>query len=130
LHLLEHAYSLERPVGIGNQRFADVEPRESLSLVQAHFEAFLGDNRGAGRSGRPAADHYYVWGITNSHSSFSLDHIRALSGVAAASDPFGTQLPFCAVLVTGRSLRGRSHRGRSRRGRSRQRPLPHTIAFM
>ena len=56
LHLRQHVQPLEHPVGLRNQRFADVKARETLALEELDAIAALGDQRGHRRSGRTAAD--------------------------------------------------------------------------
>ena len=61
LHLLEHAEPLEHPVGLGNQRFADVEAREHLALEELDLQPLLGEQRGNGGPSGSAADDDDVW---------------------------------------------------------------------
>ena len=37
LHLVEHVEPLEHPIRFGDQRFADVEPREVLAFEELHL---------------------------------------------------------------------------------------------
>ena len=63
LHLRQHAEPLEHPIGLGNQRLADVKARELLALEELHAQAMLGDQCRGGRAGRPAANHDDVGGF-------------------------------------------------------------------
>ena len=54
--LSQHVEPLEHPVGLGNQRLADVEARKMLALEELDAVALLGDERRGGRAGRAAAD--------------------------------------------------------------------------
>jgi hypothetical protein len=52
----EHAQPFEHPIGLRDQRLADVEAGEVVALKELDAVALLGDERGDGRSGRPSAD--------------------------------------------------------------------------
>ena len=56
LHLLQHANPLEDPVGLGNQRFADVKAGERLALEEPDCVAAIGDEGRYRRTGGAAAD--------------------------------------------------------------------------
>ena len=56
LHLVEHVQPLEHPVGLRDQRFADVKAREMFALEQLHPMPLLGDQGGGGGPGGAAAD--------------------------------------------------------------------------
>ena len=47
---------LEDPVGLRDERLADVKARKCLALEQLDLEAVLGEQGRDGRAGRPAAD--------------------------------------------------------------------------
>ena len=60
LHLRQHVEPLQHPVGLRDQRLADVEAREALALEELDRVALLGDQRGRGGPGGSAADHHDV----------------------------------------------------------------------
>src|SRR5262245_6346083 len=60
LHLGEHVQTFENPVGFRNQRFADVEAWELLTLEQFDRTALLGEKGRRSRTGRATADHYNI----------------------------------------------------------------------
>ena len=45
LHLVQHVQPLQHPVGLGDERLADVEAREGLALEQLDAAAVLGEQR-------------------------------------------------------------------------------------
>src|SRR5262245_42645262 len=51
---------LQDPVGLRDQRLADVEAREALALEEEDAVTVLGDQRGHSRTGGPAADDYHI----------------------------------------------------------------------
>jgi hypothetical protein len=57
LHLRQHVELFQHPVRFGDQRLANVEARETLSLEKLYRDAFLGQQRGHSRACRPSADH-------------------------------------------------------------------------
>src|SRR5262245_9583821 len=52
--LRQHVEPLEDEVGLRDERLADVESGELLTLEQLHLAAVLGEQRRTGRAGRPA----------------------------------------------------------------------------
>src|SRR6185369_11352132 len=60
LHLGQHVQTFQHPIRFRNQRFADVEPWELLTLEQFDRTALLGEKGRRGRTGRTAADHYNI----------------------------------------------------------------------
>ena len=56
LHLVQHVEPLQHPVGLGDERLADVEAREGLALEQLDAAPVLGEQRRDGGTGRSAAD--------------------------------------------------------------------------
>jgi hypothetical protein len=57
LHLRQHAETLQHPVGLGDQRFPDVEPRKPLALEELHPKPLVREQGGGGGAGRTASDH-------------------------------------------------------------------------
>ena len=57
LHLRQHVETLQDPVGLRNQRLADVEARKFLALEQPHTNATLREQRRRGRTRRSATDN-------------------------------------------------------------------------
>src|SRR5688572_2360563 len=68
LHLGEHVQTLQHPVGVGDERLADMEAREMLAFEELDLETFLGDQRGRRGAGRAAADDEGV-GLAVGHMS-------------------------------------------------------------
>src|SRR5205807_2851131 len=56
-HLAEHVEPLQDPIGLRNERLADVEAREALALEKLDAIAALREQRGGRRAGRAAADN-------------------------------------------------------------------------
>ena len=56
LHLRQHVEPLEHPVGLGDERLADMESRKLLALEKADLEAVLRQERRRGRPRRTAAN--------------------------------------------------------------------------
>src|SRR5687768_8350535 len=69
LHLVQHVEPLEDPVGLRNQRFADVKSGETLALEQVDLDAVLGQQRGDGGSRWTAANHYDLGCSRRLHNS-------------------------------------------------------------
>ena len=67
LHLVEHVQPLEHPIGLGNQRLADMEARKLLALEQLDANALLGQQRGDGRARRSAANDDDLSGVNFRH---------------------------------------------------------------
>ena len=61
-HLLEHVELLEHPVGLRDERFADVETRKVSALEQTDAESLLRDEGRDRGTGRPPADDDHVAG--------------------------------------------------------------------
>ena len=56
LHLRQHVELLQHPVGLRDQRLADVKARKLLALEQLHGQALLGEQRRYRRPRRASAD--------------------------------------------------------------------------
>src|SRR5207249_9614377 len=69
-HLGQHVEALENPVGLGNERLADVKAREALALEQLNLDALLSDERGRGGPRWPAANDDDLGRVGNSHMSY------------------------------------------------------------
>src|SRR5262249_28280424 len=60
LHFVQHLEPLEHPIGLGNERLADMEAGKALALAEDDVAAVRGQERGAGAAGGAAADDEYV----------------------------------------------------------------------
>ena len=65
LHLRQHVQPLEDPVGLGDERLADVEARKRLALEQPDLEAVLRQQGRGSRPSRATANHNDV--VTRGH---------------------------------------------------------------
>jgi hypothetical protein len=61
LHLVQKSDSFDRTVAERDQRFADVEAWEMISLEDRDSVASLGEYCGCGTSRRPTADDNHIW---------------------------------------------------------------------
>src|SRR6266498_4091084 len=61
--LLEEAHALERPIGVGHQRFTDVMARKHFFFEKDDAAAFALEYAGNGAAGRTPAHHDNVIGI-------------------------------------------------------------------
>src|SRR5262249_33166416 len=60
LHLRQHVQPAEHPVGLRDERFADVKAGKALGLEQLAPAAALREQRGRRRARGSAANHHYV----------------------------------------------------------------------
>jgi hypothetical protein len=60
LHFIEHADPFEHPIGFRNQRFADMEPRKRLALIERDIYAALGEHGRNGTSGGTTANNDHI----------------------------------------------------------------------
>src|SRR5690606_15251863 len=102
------ADALEHPIGLGDQRLADMEARKRLALEEPDLQPSVRKNGGRGRAGRPAANDDDIVG--------RVDH--DLDGAqGSGSRPWGSKLRargarhptpyvYLTPLCSGRKKRG------------------------
>src|SRR5262249_43256119 len=100
LHLFEHVEPLQDPVGLGNERFADMKAREGLAVEELDRAAVLGEEGRDGGPGGSAADDNDVWLIhAVSEVRGPTSDVRYAKGLRRSATAVGISVDF--ILPSG-----------------------------